>query len=268
MFIPYEVETLTQRKPISNIVILALNVAVYVAMGVGLIPGAVVEKLTLTKWAPIPLLSYQFLHDGLAYLLSNMIVLWVFGNALCSNTSNLIYPFAYLGLGAAAGALHLYLTGDAVVGSSGAISGILGFYVALYPLNRVHCFYFFGFRWHGTCAIRGYALVLIWFVLDLAMLVRTEGTVAYWAHIGGLGFGFIVGLWFLSMGVVKVTEYDNPTVIDIFRRRKGGMGNGREIRFKCPHCVEPLVASPPDKPGDLLDCPECGKQLMIPRQSR
>ena len=106
-----------------------------------------------------------------------------------------------------------------LVGASGAICGLLGLYLAIYPLNEITCFYWF-FR-PGTFDIKGYLLIIGWFLWDIWEAVRGAPGIASWAHVGGTIAGFGLGLILLKLRRVYLEEYDHPTMLEIFSRRSG-----------------------------------------------
>ena len=79
---PYAVNTLLNRTPWANITILALCVVSYLLVLSGNMPESAVDSMVLYEWSPVQLIGYQFLHADFWHLASNMLVLWVFGNAI------------------------------------------------------------------------------------------------------------------------------------------------------------------------------------------
>ncbi len=215
MLIPYKVDTLFQRTPWVNVGIVSLNVLCFGMLYFGMIPEAAIRSLVLSEWNFSELIGYQFLHAGLLHLLFNMVYLWVFGNAVCAVINPYIYPGLYLVLGIFAGVVHLLADGSPVVGASGAISGLMGLYLAIYPTNKISCFYIFFVR-TGTFDLSGYILIIFWFAVDLFHAFGRGGHIAYWAHVGGIVSGFIVGIILLKLDLIERTEIDLPTVLELF----------------------------------------------------
>jgi membrane associated rhomboid family serine protease len=217
MLFPYRVNTLMMRTPWANLTIIALNVIMFFLDVGGAIPDEVWGQMVLRNWSPVGLLGSQFLHLGIMHLIGNMIFLWVFGNALNGIMHHVDYVLAYLTTGVFAGALHLIIDGHPAVGASGAISGLMGMYLAIYPKNEISCFYFI-FR-PGTFELKGYWLIIGWFLWDLYSAIRGTPGVACWAHVGGTLAGIVIGLLLLKMGRIYLDEnYDNPTMLDLFSR--------------------------------------------------
>jgi membrane associated rhomboid family serine protease len=136
----------------------------------------------------------MFLHGGLMHLAGNVLYLWVFGNNVEDNLGHARYLIFYLLCGVAAAfaqALPDPTSEIPMIGASGAISGVLGSYLLLYPHARVHVLIPFGFLMLHT--IRAGWLLGFWFVFQLLSGVfsdASEGGVAFWAHVGG----FVAGM--------------------------------------------------------------------------
>lgn len=218
MLIPYSVNTLTIRSPWANLSIFALNIVCFGLLLGGALPDEWLEKLVLSDWSPLSFISYQFLHAGFDHIIGNMIFLWVFGNALNGVMHDHDYIFAYLGCGIFAGILHLLVDGSPVVGASGAISGLLGMYLAVYPKNEITCFYWF-FR-PGSFELKGYILIIGWFLWDIFSAIRGEPGIASWAHVGGTIAGFGIGIALLKLQRIHLGDYDHPTILEILSRER------------------------------------------------
>jgi len=127
----------------------------------------------------------MFLHADFLHLLGNGVFLWVFGNAVCARIGDLRYALAFLVLGIVAAATHLVFDGAPAVGASGAINGIVGMFLVMYPTEYLSAFFWFGIA-PRTIDLKAYWAILLWFVLDLLGALSGLGGVAYMAHIGGL----------------------------------------------------------------------------------
>jgi len=148
-----------------------------------------------------PLLTSMFLHGSWLHLIGNMWFLWIFGDNIEDYLGHLNYLVFYLVCGIAAGLTHTLanLTSTVpAVGASGAISGVLGAYIVLYPTSRVVTLVplliiFFTVRLPAV-VILGYWF-LIQFLSGLSTLaLPTEGGTAWWAHIGGFVLGAVLVL--------------------------------------------------------------------------
>jgi membrane associated rhomboid family serine protease len=159
------------------------------AMGRDLPPG-----IPLPFWST--LVTSMFLHGGWAHLGGNMLFLWIFGDNLERLMGHARYALFYLLTGLAAGLAHIVFNSASTVpsvGASGAISGILGGYMLLFPRNRVRVL-----TRGGIMAVPAFVMLGLWIVLQLVSgvgsMARTEetGGVAYMAHIGGFVAGLVL----------------------------------------------------------------------------
>jgi membrane associated rhomboid family serine protease len=151
---------------------------------------------------PIPvyltILVSMFMHAGVAHILGNMLYLYVFGDNIEDRLGHSRFLLFYLFCGAAAALAQVYatkLTGGNLyvptLGASGAISGVLGAYLLLFPRRRIRVLVF----WFFTAQFPALVVVGLWFIFQLInglgyLGVSSGGGVAYAAHIGG----FIAGL--------------------------------------------------------------------------
>lgn len=236
---PYRDDNPTLRTPVVTIGVIALNTAVWVlvqGMGtdprltrsvceLGLIPGELLH--TVPAGTAVPLgpgarcvlgygaawftpLSSMFLHGSWFHLLGNMWFLWLFGNNVEDSMGRARYVLFYLlsGLGAAATQTLLSPTSVVpMVGASGAISGVMGAYVILYPTVQVHMLIVL-VVFITRIVVPAYLMLGYWFLLQLVQGTATLGStggVAFWAHVGG----FIAGaaLIFLFRDPELVAEH-------------------------------------------------------------
>ena len=214
MFLPYRVNTLTCRSPWANLAIIALCVLMFVLLLADAVSEDFLDRLVLADWSPSGFIGYQFLHADWGHLIGNMMLLWVFGNSLSGVMHDLDFALAYLACGVVAGVLHLVVDGSPVIGASGAVSGVMGMYLAVYPRNEVSCFIWFIRPW--AFELKGYVLIVGWFLWDLYSAFRHMPGIACWAHVGGMVAGFFIGLLLLKMQRVHLADYDNPTALDLF----------------------------------------------------
>lgn len=176
--------------------------------------------------SPIPpwltLLTCIFLHGGWMHFLGNMWFLHVFGDNVEDRLGRPGYLAFYLFMGTTASGAHL-LSGPGstvpTIGASGAIAGVMGAYMLLYPHSRVQMLFFWGF-FVDVVVLPAPFFLGYWFVLQLvqgAVDVGHGGGVAWWAHIGGFAIGAGVA------GVLKLTERlrPEPASIVLQRRRLG-----------------------------------------------
>ena len=169
---------------------------------------------TPAEFRPVTLLTSMFLHAGVIHLAANMIYLWVFGDNVEDALGHLGYLGFYLGTGVLASVGHYVLNSNSTVpaiGASGAISGILGAYLLLFPRNRVKVVWFYGF-FLRVFTMRAGWLLAFYFLLQIIFGIAThitysgmgmEAGVAYWAHIGGFAAGLGATALLLASGIVR-----------------------------------------------------------------
>ncbi len=176
------------------------------------------------------LVTSMFLHGGWVHLLSNMLYLWIFGNNIEDRLGRVRFLLFYLICGFAASAAQVAIDPSSAVpmiGASGAISGVLGAYVVLFPNARVLTlvFYFFLVR---LVELRAVWLLGFWFLMQLVSglgslgMVRMGG-VAFFAHIGGFVAGFLLVLLLAPSRRGRSLESDDlriPRIDDDFRPRR------------------------------------------------
>jgi membrane associated rhomboid family serine protease len=149
----------------------------------------------------VTLLTSMFLHAGLMHLVGNMLYLWIFGNNVEHRLGALQFVFWYLVTGAAAVAFHAAFNPGSslpLVGASGAISGVLGFYLVWFPRNQVKVLVFlfpFIMRVARIGAIWVLGLYLLLDNLLPFLIAPSAGGVAHGAHIGGFLAGAAVALF-------------------------------------------------------------------------
>jgi len=155
--------------------------------------------LTPARLEPADLVSYAFLHGGLAHLLGNMLFLFLLGFTVEKALGTSRYLLAYVLCGAVAGLTHVAVHSGSfmpLVGASGAVSGLMGMYLALFGRRRIRFFYFLGV-YLGYFRAPALALLPVWLGKELYDYWAQAGSpVAYMAHAGGLLTGAaLVGLF-------------------------------------------------------------------------
>lgn len=148
----------------------------------------------------LTLFSSMFLHAGLLHLAGNMLFLWIYGDNVEHRLGPLRFLFWYLLTGIAAALFQAFLSfGPALpmVGASGAISGVLGFYFLWFPHHFVRVFILLFPFYMGTVMLPARLVLGIYLVLDnlLPFLLAPAGGVAHGAHIGGFVAGLAVAAW-------------------------------------------------------------------------
>jgi membrane associated rhomboid family serine protease len=143
----------------------------------------------------------MFLHGGLLHLLGNMLFLFVFGNNVEDRLGRVRYLLFYLACGYAAAygfALSQPNSTDTLVGASGAIAGVLGAYLVMFPRRRVLSIVPIIFIW-SLISLPAIVVLGFWFVLQFfsgatALAAHVNGGVAYFAHVGGFLTGVVAAL--------------------------------------------------------------------------
>lgn len=151
----------------------------------------------------------MFLHGGWFHLIGNMWFLYIFGNNVEDSMGHGRFVVFYLLCGLAAAALQAAFDPDStipMVGASGAIGGVMGAYILLYPKVRVHMLIVFGF-YITTIAVPAMFMLGYWFLIQLISGFSTIGSqgggVAFWAHVGGFVAGGLLILLFRNPELVK-----------------------------------------------------------------
>jgi membrane associated rhomboid family serine protease len=158
----------------------------------GTLPLGTGTLIRLTQEVPWPMtvFSSMFMHGGWLHLIGNMWFLWIFGDNLEDRMGKVRFTLFYLLCGVAAAVTQILgMPGSTapMVGASGAIAGVLGGYILLYPTARVKCLWFL-FVFITTIRIPAYILLGLWFVSQF--FTPNEAGVAWMAHVGG----FLAGL--------------------------------------------------------------------------
>lgn len=167
--------------------------------GVRVAPGAICLVGDEPRWWT--LLTSMFLHGSWFHIIANVWFLWVFGNNIEDSMGRGRFVVFYLLCGVVAALAQLAADPGApvpMVGASGAVSGVMGAYILLFPRVRVHVLVFLGFL-VTTVRLPAYGLLGYWFVLQLlgGLVPQLEdvGGVAFWAHVGG----FVAGLALITL---------------------------------------------------------------------
>jgi membrane associated rhomboid family serine protease len=164
----------------------------------------------------VALFSAMFLHGGFLHLFGNMLFLWIYGDNVEHRLGRVPYLLAYLGTGVAATLFHALFDADSnvpMVGASGAISGVLGFYFAWFPRNSVRLLVLFFPLLVDVVSVPARVLLGLYLVVDNLLpflLSRGSGLggVAYGAHIGGFLAGLTAAWWLERRAVVRApSEY-------------------------------------------------------------
>jgi membrane associated rhomboid family serine protease len=173
----------------------------------GVVPAhwALASAADLLTWPALlaTLLTSQFLHGGFVHLGSNLLFLWIFGDNVEDRLGRGRFLALYLGSGIAAAAAQIWMSPRSaipMVGASGAIAGVLGAYLLLFPGARIVTLVPIGL-FLQTVEVPAFLFLGLWFLLQWVQGVTTIGAVAevggvaFWAHIGG----FVCGIWWVLL---------------------------------------------------------------------
>jgi membrane associated rhomboid family serine protease len=211
MFIPLKDLNPRRTYPVVNTLLILTNVVVFLyeftltphqyqafEMANATIPShirAVLSGHGSVEAALLPIFTSMFLHSGFMHIAGNMLFLWIFGDNVEDYFGHLPYLLFYLVCGIGSGLTHILFNFHSslpALGASGAISGVMGAYIILYPRARVLTLVFIFFIPIPAFIILGY-----WFLLQFLAGVSTVGAaatggVAWWAHIGGFLLGMVI----------------------------------------------------------------------------
>ncbi|MGH7307020.1 MAG: rhomboid family intramembrane serine protease [Candidatus Rokuibacteriota bacterium] len=242
---PYRDENQTRRTPFVTIALIALNALVWLLVegagspvslaravcNLGLIPGELTGALPPGTQFPMGdnlvcltdpgrqvshVLTSMFLHGSWMHLIGNMWFLWVFGDNIEDSMGHARYAVFYLLCGVAAALLQVVFNPSSVipmVGASGAISGVMGAYLVLYPRVRVFCLLVLGF-FVTSIALPAWTMLLYWAVIQFVsglsgLLAEDRGGVAFWAHIGGFLAGVVLIKLFARRDDVRAHQQEH-----------------------------------------------------------
>jgi membrane associated rhomboid family serine protease len=162
------------------------------------------------------LLTSMFLHGSVMHLVGNMWFLFIFGDNVEDRFGHLGYLLMYLLSGFAAGVMHIVADAHSVIptiGASGAIAGVMGAYLLLYPHARVMALIPLG-PFLRTTPVPAYLFLVLWFAIQVVSGLQTSagmGGVAWWAHVGGFVAG--AGATSLLRGAGRLHPPDRPTLV-------------------------------------------------------
>ena len=227
--------------PIATYALIALNVAAWVFLQglgsepmlsssvcrLGLTPGELLQTVPAgvqlqisqntycviegsSNWYTV--LTSMFMHGGWLHLIGNMWFLWIFGNNVEDSMGHVRFVVFYLLCGLAAAAAQVVADMDSaipMVGASGAIGGVMGAYILLYPRVQVHMLVFLGF-FVTTFAVPAFLMLGYWLAIQLIsgfLATGVEGGgVAFWAHVGG----FVAGVALVPLFRVRALVDRHP----------------------------------------------------------
>ena len=160
------------------------------------VPGdflvSLTSRLDLLPYNILTIFTSMFLHGGVLHVAGNMLYLWIFGNNVEDAAGHFRFLLFYLCSGLAAGLAQFSFDPSSsipMIGASGAVSGILGAYLLLFPWAKVKTLIFI-FFFITTVDIPAVVLLTVWFIMQIAF---SQGPgVAWFAHVGGFIFGLLL----------------------------------------------------------------------------
>ncbi|MEX2123494.1 MAG: rhomboid family intramembrane serine protease [Woeseia sp.] len=191
----------------------------------GLIPGdllGTIDRVQIPADFPcsidgesnwLTLLTSMFMHGSWMHIIGNMWFMWIFGGNVEDSMGHVRFAVFYVLCGLAAAAAQIFANAASpipMVGASGAIGGVMGAYIVLYPRVHVHMLLFLGFY------ITTFAMPAIWmlgywivvqFLSGLTSIGSGGGGVAFWAHVGGFAAGAVLILLFKNESMLERHPY-------------------------------------------------------------
>lgn len=203
----------SERTPVVTWVLIAVNVVVFLSYFPALGGQERLLMAFYDQWALVPaeavrgqemhtILTSMFLHGGWMHIIGNMVFLFIFGDNMEDQLGHLGYLLFYLAGGVAAGLAQTLANPYStipMVGASGAIAGVMGGYLVLFPRARVDLLLIL-FVFIRVITVPAWLMLGLWFGLQLVNGASSDGAgggVAYWAHAGGFiaGVALILPAW-------------------------------------------------------------------------
>lgn len=233
--------TLQKTTPIVIYLLISINILVFFLemlfgdrfiASYATVPYEIIHKVDLTKpefihgigtiiQAPNPypiystLLTAMFMHGNLFHILGNMIYLWIFGEEIEDNFGHFKFLIFYLACGLLAALAHVLAQPESVIpslGASGAIAGILGSYIIIFPTHRIKVLVPLGF-FASIMELPAVFVIGFWFIVQLLGQFATNSSditgVAYMAHIGGFIAGVFLSRFFYKEIIIAPPPIDN-----------------------------------------------------------
>jgi len=214
--IPLKDENPSSTIPVVNLFLITVNICIFVYLNyftsgetnqfflkLGFIPYELIhfKDISPENLVPVPLTIFtaMFIHGGWIHLLSNMLYLWIFGDNVEDLLGHVKYFFFYLTCGIAATGVHFFINTASkipTVGASGAIAGVLGAYLFLFPKARVKTLLIL-FIFIQIISIPAIILLGLWIVMQVLSAYieygsKTGAGIAWFAHIGGFAAGLVL----------------------------------------------------------------------------
>lgn len=229
----------TRRIPVITYGLIAMNVLVFlweqtfsvaelqdIFLRLSVVPGSVVQN-PLALDTLLDFIRSMFFHGGWAHLLGNMLYLWLFGDNLEDRMGIPVFLLFYFMGGFAASIAQILIDPNSpipLIGASGAIAGILGGYLIMFPGVKVRGIIFLGL-FSRTAEWPAWAVLGLWFVLQflngmvsLGVTTGATGGVAFFAHIGGFVAGLVLTWIFMKLIPQPPTEQRREVLYERARR--------------------------------------------------
>lgn len=262
MFFPYGDNNPTSRVPVVNTLLIIINVLVYLTINFR--PDAI-DVLMAHAYHPnnsnfVDMLTSMFLHGGFFHILGNMLFLHIYGDNVEDRLGHAGYLVFYIAAGVVAALFHGATDTMPCIGASGAIAGVMGAYVVLFPAAKIK----FLFVWLLPPLYKKFELYS-WLALGMwfggQLMSHTSGEqagIAFAAHIGGfIAGGVISGL--LVLGKVVKMETEDPR-----RARAKELAEQRESRYAPPEAVTvDLEQQFLEEKQRGLPCPSCVRAMSF-----
>ena len=205
-------------------------------------------------------ISYQFLHAGWMHLIGNMVFLYVFGSSVEDRLGHIGYGFFYLAGGVLAGLAHALLESSPVLGASGAVAGVTGAFLALFPMSNITVVYFFFII--GAVELPGMIVIGLQIAMNVFFqLTGGGGNTAYLAHLAGYAHGLTIGMSLLLAGVLPREPYD-MLALWAQRRRRG------QFRKMARQGYAPWDHNKPPEPSARQEAPPLDAEQQKMMQQR
>jgi len=224
-FLPYKDDNPTRSVPVINWVLILVNLWVFFTWqfplgpkeqaayfsSFGFIPATFFGQFFYPSaegiiWEWYSVITSMFSHGGIAHLFGNMLFLYLYGDNMEDALGKFRYLVFYLGCGFLAALAQAFLNPASqipMVGASGAISGVIGGYLLLYPRANIRVFYWV-LLFIGTMMVPAYLVLGIWLLEQVLLFpdsMKEAGGVAIAAHLGGFAGGFLLTPLFKKKGV-------------------------------------------------------------------
>ncbi|HJZ05079.1 hypothetical protein A2634_04560 [Candidatus Amesbacteria bacterium RIFCSPHIGHO2_01_FULL_48_32] len=197
--------------PVVTYLLIGINLWVFFQMW-GMSPSGLEEFVETWSVRPasimsgmglVTLLTSMFLHGGIAHVLGNMLFLHIFGDNLEDRLGHIGYLIYYLVSGVAGSVAQIWADPSSTIpmlGASGAIAGLMGGYLVLFPRHRIDVLIPWGF-WFEELTLPAWTMLIYWIIFQvfgsLGSLGVDGGGIAYMAHVGGFAAGVVLVKFFL-----------------------------------------------------------------------